>query len=183
MPNYNNNYGNYNNGVYGTNYIQPTNGNAGQMNNNYNNFNSYGLTQQQIVQYFQQGRLEWSDFVHGRAGAEAYQLPPGVNMVKLWDDETNRFYVKGYDNNGRPRVLADSDFTEHVEPEPVAQQNIDLSAYATKEDIQAMITNALSNIQLPNVNSFVTKNDLDTALAGLSVGNGGRIVRSNEYDA
>jgi len=169
MPAYNNYGNNFNNNGY--------NGYNGYNNNN------FGLTPQEIVQYFQQGRLIWSDYVHGRAGADLYQMPPGINMVRLWDDEDNRFYVKGYDNNGRLKVLDDNDFTEHIEPEPTTPANIDLSAYATKDDIQQMINNALSNVQIPNSQTFVTQSQFNNALSRLAVGNGGRIVMNNEQNA
>ena len=129
-------------------------------------------------------------FVTGRAGADAYQLPPGVNMQILWDDSVDRFYVKGYDENGRPRVIADNDFQTHVEPE-VATPDIDMSRYATKDDINAMITEAINSAvkeaakkaKAPNLSNYVTQEALDAALAGLCVGSGGRVVRADESDA
>ncbi len=172
----------------------PNNGmNAGWgngMNNGYNGYsvapsNSYGNSGGwNNPQPSQQPAIEYQEFVHGRAGAEAYQLKPGVNRQVLWDDETDRFYIKGYDNNGRPRVLADNDFIPHVEPEPQVPQ-IDLSNYATKDDLKQMLSEAFKNIQLPkpNMTGYVTQHDLDVALSGLSVGNGGRIVRFDESNA
>lgn len=146
----------------------------------YTGNNMFGLSPQDIIKYFEQGRLQWNDFVHGRAGAEAYQLPPGVFRAKLWDDETNRFYVKGYDNDGRPRILDDNDFDTHIEPEPITQPQIDLSNYATKADIQAMIGEAFRNIRFPNMDGYVTQDYLNNRLSGLCVGSGGRIVSENE---
>lgn len=127
----------------------------------------------------------YTDYVSGRAGADAYQMPPNVNKVWLFDNDTNRFYIKSYDNNGRPRVMEDNDFAPHVEPEPASNQipQIDLSPYATKADLEQMFSNAMKNVQLPNLANYVTQNDLDKALSGLSVGNGGRIVRVNESNA
>lgn len=129
-------------------------------------------------------------FVTGRAGADAYQLPPGVNMQILWDDSVDRFYVKGYDENGRPRVIADNDFQTHVEPE-VATPDIDMSRYVTKDDINAMITEAINNAvkeavkktKAPNLSNYVTQEVFDATLAGLCVGSGGRVVRADESDA
>jgi hypothetical protein len=125
-------------------------------------------------------------FVTGRAGADAYQLPPGVNMQILWDDDNDRFYVKGYDESGRPRILADNDFQPHVEPE-VQLPNIDMSQYATKDDINAMITEAIKEAtkktKTPNLSNYVTLEAFNEALDGLSVGSGGRVVRANESDA
>ena len=129
-------------------------------------------------------------FVTGRAGADAYQLPPGVNMQILWDDDNDRFYVKGYDESGRPRILMDKDYFDHVEPEtPVP--DIDMSRYATKDDINAMITEAINNAvkevakktKAPDMKNYVTREYFDEQLAGLSVGSGGRVVRADESDA
>lgn len=129
-------------------------------------------------------------FVTGRAGADAYQLPPGVNMQILWDDDNDRFYVKGYDESGRPRILMDKDYFDHVEPETPAA-DIDMSRYATKDDINAMITEAINNAvkevakktKAPDMKNYVTREYFDEQLAGLSVGSGGRVVRADESDA
>lgn len=122
-------------------------------------------------------------FVTGRVGADAYPMPQGVFKVVLWDTSDKRFYVKGYDNNGILRVLGDFDYDDHVEPEPVSAANIDLTPYATKDDIKAMIGDAFRNIQMPNLAGYVTQADFNKALSELSVGNGGRIVRNNESNA
>lgn len=119
-------------------------------------------------------------YVNGRAGADVFPLPPGVNVMTLWDSESKRFYIKGYDNNGVPRVLEDNDYMPHIEP-PVAKQNdVDLSAYATKEDIKNMIAEAFSNSAVPNMTGYVTREEMDKAFSELMLGNGGRIVRSND---
>lgn len=125
----------------------------------------------------------YTDYVSGRAGADAYQMPPNVNKVWLFDNDNDRFYVKMYDNNGRPRVMEDNDFTPHVEPENQTNPQIDLSPYATKEDLKQMLNDALRNIQVPNPTDYITRNDFYRELSGLSVGNGGRIVRANESNA
>ena len=102
-------------------------------------------------------------YVHGIEGAYAFPMPAGVNQIILWDDTVDSFYIKGYDNMGKPKVLAWNDFHPHVEeqkpsPEPAAPQPIDVS-------------------------KFVTKDDLNEALSQLSIGESGRIVRVNEHDA
>ena len=172
MPAFNN-YNAY--GVY-PGYIAPV--------NNWGNTQTY---QPQQIQQVQQPS-DYREFVHGRAGAEAYQLKNGATMQVLWDDETDRFYIKGYDNNGRPRVLADNDFQQHIDPDPVQMPTIDLTPYATKDDLQKMIDEAFDKIQQnnstkPNLSAYVTKTDLNKILNSLSVGNGGRIVRDNESNA
>jgi len=162
---------------YGT---MPQNPRVNQMNNNIWN-NGWNNTipnpsYTQTPQRSSDGRV----YVNGRAGADAYPLPNGINIMTLWDTDSKRFYVKGYDNNGMPRVLEDNDYGPHVQQEQQQSNNVDLSAYATKDDIQNMISEAFNRFSVPNLNRFVTKNDFDKALSELSVGNGGRIVRANE---
>lgn len=179
MPGFNNyqNYGNYANYPAQNQYVGMRNTNTVPASPN------FGYQQPQMTQA-QDNRFQLVDWVTGRAGADAYQLPTGVNNAILFDNDGRRFYIKGYDNNGRPRVLEDNDFSPHVEPEPQpVQPNIDLTAYATKDDIQKMITDALSNVSFPNISNFVTYKDFNKALSELSVGTGGRIVRNNESNA
>lgn len=180
MPGYNNyqNYGNYANYPVQNQYVGMRNTNTVPQQP------SPGFGFQQPQMPAQDNRFQLVDYVSGRAGADAYQLPNGVNSAILFDNDADRYYIKGYDNNGRPRVLEDNDYQPHVEPEPQAvQANIDLTPYATKDDIQKMITDALANISVPNVSNFVTRKDFNKALSELSVGNGGRIVRNNEQNA
>lgn len=186
MPGYNN--GNWNNNTWnGWN-----NGNWNGVGNTWapNGSNSWGANgyNQQSINYQQgsqqENHYQYFDYVSGRAAAEAYQLPPNVNKAILYDNDQNRFYIKEYDNTGRPRVVADNDFQAHVEPEPQPQtSNIDLTPYATKDDIRQMINEAISSISLPNFGDYVTRKEFDSGLKHLSVGNGGRIVRTNESNA
>lgn len=172
-------YGNngYNNGYMNNGYGNSGNGNNnGYMNTGYGNYQAPNQMnrQQQIDEHFQ-----WVDYVSGRVGADAYPMPQGINRVLLFDNDTDRFFVKQYDNNGRPRVVEDNDFIEHVDPEP-QMPNIDLSAYATKDDIQKMIQESFASIRLPDMSNYLTRKDLNKELGNYAVGNGGRIVRNNE---
>lgn len=183
MPAFNNfnNVPNYQYGYQPGNQwqYQPTTGGNYAWGGGYQNLQSQPQPQQNNDHYV------YTDYVSGRAGADAYQMPPNVNKVWLFDNDTNRFYVKTYDNNGRPRVMEDNDFSPHVDPEPTINNTpqIDLSPYATKADLEQMFNNVVKNIQIPNLTNYVTQNDLDRELSGLSVGNGGRIVRANESNA
>ena len=115
---------------------------------NYNQFQQKPQDQQYI-------------YVHGIEGANAFQMPPGVNRITLWDENNDQFFVKGYDSNGIPRVIAWKDYHDHVaepEPTPQPQQKIDLDKYVTKDDLNKM-------------------------LSELTIGANGRIVRNNEHDA
>lgn len=146
---------------------------------------NYGYVVQPQLQGQQFGQPQYSQgqypqeqvhYVHGIDGANAFQLPPGVNKITLWDEDKNSFYVKGYDNNGVPRVLAWNDYAPHVEEKIQETQAIDMSKYATKDDIKDM----LSSIDF---SAFLTKNEFDNELSKLSVGERGRIVRTDEYNA
>lgn len=189
MPfnNYNNygNYGAYQSPPMPTN-VRPTipanNGNYAYNTGFNGNYMNNGF--QQNPAPVQDDHWIFSDYVSGRAGADAYQMPTGVNKVLLFDNDSNRMFIKGYDNNGRPRVLEDNDFQAHVDPEPQNNQmtNIDMSDYATKEEMQRMVNIAVNKIKQTSTNEYVTQDDLAKVISELSVGNGGRIVR-NESNA
>lgn len=98
-------------------------------------------------------------YVHGIEGAHAFPMPAGVNQIILWDDTVDSFYIKGYDNMGKPKILAWNDFVPHVE--------VKAEPSASSEDDS----------------KYVTKEYLDNALSNLKIGNQGRIVRDDEHDA
>ena len=144
-------FNNYGYGYGYNNYPNPTQG-----------FYQNGLQQNQFYQgQNQQPVSDGLIYVHGIEGANAFQLPPNVNRVILWDDTEDQYYVKGYDNMGKPRVLAWNDVFPHKVEEKPANQN---SSY---EDMS----------------KYVTKDYLESIISELSVGERGRIVRSNEHDA
>lgn len=111
--------------------------------------------------------------VNGRAAADAYPMPPGSNLVHLWDKSGERLFVKTYDNNGYPCVTEDYDLVPHVDPEP---------AYVTKDDIRDMIREALSELSIPNPDQFATKRDLEKAFSR-SMPNKREKVNRNDGDA
>ena len=150
--------------------------NYGGYNNPGGRVNPYGINNYGYGVNTQPGQQRNGNhiYVNGRAGAEAYPIPPGIDVVELWDADEDRLYIKGYDNTGRPRILYDKDLIDHVEPEPV--KDVDMSAYA-------MITEALQGISMPNMSAYVTEKDMNKALSELAVGTGGKVVRTNEHDA
>lgn len=168
-----NNGNGWNNGnPYGNTY-----GNANYLAGNYpvNAFQVNGLNQTQSQQIQPDDRI----FVAGRLGADAYQLPHGVDVQVLWDDDVDRFYIKGYDERGRQRVIGDFDFAPHVEIDS-PQDGRDMSMYTTKDDIRNMISDYFKKNKN---NNYVTMDVLNKALSELCVGNGGKVVRTNESDA
>lgn len=114
--------------------------------------------QNQQIQPVQQNTSNGLLYCHGLEGAYATPMPVGATQIIIWDDTENRFYVKGYDNMGKPKILADNDFQPHVEKKVEKAENLDDSGYVTKEY-------------------------LDMALSQLKIGEQGRIVRSDEHDA
>lgn len=134
-----------------------------------NNFNQNGIgtipvtpTYPGYQQYSQYPELP---YVTGIEGANAFQMPRGVSKIVLWDTHNDSFYVKMLDEMGRPKVVAWKDYIDHVEPEPEVKQtetSIDTSKFVTKDDLMSI---------------------LDKALSGLTIGEQGRIVRSNEFHA
>jgi len=182
--NYNNQNGfggaNVNRNYAGVNGVTPMNVGNNVWNNGWgyqpNNYNQ-GFNQVPMQQVGQGGRI----YVTGRAGADAFQMPQGVTEVILWDDDERRFYIKGYDEKGRPRVLEDNDYQGHIDSEP-AQRNIDMSNYATKDDIKNLMSEVNKKGKTPNMNGYVTVEDLNKALSELCVGSGGKVVRSGESD-
>ena len=153
----------------------------------YNNFgqgfNNYGGSQypQNISTVAYQpfpNQNKQLDYVHGIEGANAFQMPPGVTKVVLWDTDVDSFYIKMLDEMGRPKVVAWKDFTDHVEPEektPEETKNLDMDKYLTKDDL-------LNTLDKLGFSDLLTKQDLDKALKELTVGVGGRVVRTNELD-
>ena len=118
---------------------------------------NYQQTQQMQPQSVQNGS-NGLPYVHGIEGAHAFPMPQGVNRIILWDDTVDSFYIKGYDDMGKPKVLAWNDFAPHVEEKTEQSGAEDSSEY-------------------------VTKDYFEKVLRELKIGDKGRIVRSNEHDA
>ena len=117
-------------------------------------------------------------YVTGIEGANAFQLPPGVTHVVLWDTDVDSFYIKKLDEMGRPKVVAWKDYVDHVEPkkpESVEPSNIDFSVYPTKKDIEAMLSKF-------DTSKYLTKEDLEKVIGELFVGERGKVVRHNELN-
>jgi len=90
----------------------------------------------------QQGQAGGIIWVQGEAGAKAYPVAPG-GVVSLWDSENQTIYIKSADMSGLPsmRVL---DYTERGGPPAQAPaQDIDLSAYITREELESILAERL----------------------------------------
>lgn len=117
-------------------------------------------------------------YVTGIEGANAFQMPPGVQQMILWDADKDSFYVKKLDEMGRPRVVAWKDFSDHVEPDvqakPQVSADVDMSVYPTRKDLEEML-------EKYDMTKYLTKDDFAKMLNHLYVGERGRIVL-NELD-
>ena len=124
----------------------------------YANYSQFQQIPQQVQQQPTQNSSNGLLYVHGLEGAHAFVMPAGVDRIILWDDTDNRFYIKGYDDMGKPKIIADNDFQPHVDKKPNKSEAI-------------------------GSENFVTIEYLDKVLGQLKIGDQGRIVRNDEHDA
>lgn len=81
----------------------------------------------------QQSGIVW---VQGEAGAKAYPVAPGSNML-LMDSEGECFYIKSTDMSGMPQPLRVFEYKEVVATQPAQQSHAalpDMSQYVRKEE-------------------------------------------------
>lgn len=88
--------------------------------------------------YYQNNGINW---VQGIEGAKAWQLAPNSNVVLLDSENDGRFYIKVSDNVGMC-TLRTFDYSEVTE-QPTQSQNIDLSEYVKKSELQSLIASML----------------------------------------
>ena len=100
-------------------------------NNLYQGYPQVTVPQYSQVQQTSQSPSNVFQYVHGIEGAYAFTMPVGVDKMLLWDDTENRFYVKGYDEMGKPKILADNDFQPHVDKVQAKDEKMDGSSYVT----------------------------------------------------
>ena len=113
-------------------------------------YQPYQQTQYQPVQAVQQaaqtqqpatqspyytGRI----WVSGRAEADFYPVAPN-NAVDLWDRNGKTLYKKMADATGKPTIV-ECDVIERTQtaPDGVSEQDGKLPAYATKEELSAIV--------------------------------------------
>lgn len=149
MPNMNYNWNN-------PNQIQPNSYST----NPYNYSRSYQqyqpTTQQQQVFYpnTQQNNIIW---VKGKENARSMQLPPNSTVVLL-DSEVGKFYIKTTDDIGLGKLrifsyVEQPDIDSSKEKNSIQSQEIDLSNYVTKNQLQKALEEMKNNESLPIVKS------------------------------
>ena len=88
------------------------------------------------VQQNNQGGLNW---VQGIEAAKSYMVAPN-STVLLMDSESQRFYLKSSDASGMPlplRVFEYTETTQTVKPKEAEVPAVDLTAFATKAELEA----------------------------------------------
>lgn len=102
----------------------------------YTQINPYA--QAQINNNVNTNNLTW---VQGIEGAKGYQIAPNSKAVLL-DSEQNRMYIKTSDNIGmcNLRVFTFEEITETPQTHNSVAQNVDLSNYVTKDELNTIIS-------------------------------------------
>lgn len=77
-------------------------------------------------------------WVQGEAGAKSYLVAPNTT-VQLWDSERQTIYIKSADASGMPSIKT-LDYTIREMPQNNVSmvQNFDSTAFATKEEVNAL---------------------------------------------
>lgn len=85
-------------------------------------------------------------WVQGIEGAKAYQLQPNSNTVLMDSENDCIFYIKVSDNIGMSslRVFKYSEVTSVPKETPKPSNEIDLSQYVKKDELQALLTSIMA---------------------------------------
>ena len=90
-------------------------------------------------------------YVNGLTGAKGYSLPPNTTIF-LMDSDAPQFYIKTSDRNGMCTIKSYR-FEELQENGGADTQKIDMSLYATKEELNNMVNGLLEQIQKATQNA------------------------------
>lgn len=104
-------------------------------------------------------------WVQGETGAKSYLVAPN-STVLLMDSENQRFYLKSSDASGMPLPLRIFEYTEKTQNAPnkaQEKQMMDLSAYATKAELETFKTEISSILKdVPKQTSRSRKTEVDS---------------------
>lgn len=96
----------------------------------------------------QQQKANGITWVQGIEGAKAYQMSANSNAIMLDSEIDGRFYIKTCDDVGMSKLRLFK-FEEITDFTPQAN-NVDLSQYVRKDELQALLSNALSSQEVVN---------------------------------
>lgn len=102
-----------------------------------NSYGYYNPTMTTPVNGWNAQQLPSTDvgFVQSRAEAESKQLAAGGFGV-YFDIAKPLIYIKKIGNDSLPVPIRTVKYEDYVEPEPQPQQQVDMSRFATKEDMR-----------------------------------------------
>lgn len=99
-------------------------------------------------------------WVQGIEGAKAWQLPPSSMAILLDSEVEGKMYIKVTDNIGMGSLRVFNYVEEITQPTQVGNvtsNNIDLSQYVKKDELQNLIKELFTNeYTVPTVNSTTT---------------------------
>lgn len=100
----------------------------------------------QVILQNQNTQLNTFQWVQGQAGAEAYPVAPGTNVI-LMDSLAPVIYYKSADSTGRYLPMKTYDLVERTEPVqgPNEAPSIDTSAFVKRDEIDSLVAKAVLN--------------------------------------
>lgn len=107
--------------------------------------NPYPMQNQYMTQQQKANGITW---VQGIEGAKAYQMSANSNAIMLDSEIDGRFYIKTCDDVGMSKLRLFK-FEEITDFTPQAN-NVDLSQYVRKDELQALLSNVLSSQEVVN---------------------------------
>lgn len=99
-----------------------------------------------VILQNQNTQLNTFQWVQGQAGAEAYPVAPGTNVI-LMDSLAPVIYYKSADSTGRYLPMKTYDLVERTEPVqgPNEAPSIDTSAFVKRDEIDSLVAKAVLN--------------------------------------
>ena len=107
--------------------------------------NPYPMQNQYMTQQQKSNGITW---VQGIEGAKAYQMSANSNAIMLDSEIDGRFYIKTCDDVGMSKLRVFK-FEEVTDFAPQTN-NVDLSQYVRKDELQALLSNVLSTQEVVN---------------------------------
>lgn len=107
----------------------------------YNNYYPYYY---QPTQSYSSNNVKSMEWVSGKVGADAYQMPQGwapETPIALWDSTDKKIFLKSWNQMGMPNPLQEIDYEIKERTNPaLLPGNIsgDTSQYVTKEDFEQL---------------------------------------------
>ena len=127
----------------------------------YNGYDPMGAYKQPTVIPVSASPNNYMINVEGEVGAKAWQMPSNLapnTIIPLWDVDGKHIYFKSVDQYGRlnPMKKGVVVFEEEPVSEPPTVPQIDMSLYATKDDLVSVKNELLAEIKQINKTNQVS---------------------------